>query len=322
MQALKIPQRRARSAFTLIELLVVIAIIAILIALLVPAVQKVRAAAARTQCLNNLKQLGLASHMYHDAQHYFPIGNTFVPGGAGVNPQPRNMWTFYILPYIEQGSVAIDLTTGNGGAGNVVYFKMVIPVFRCPADQAGLDASGFARANYVACFSADGIMLEPGSPWNYDSAYSVAANNPSVASGKRALFNFGVKRNINQVLDGTSNTVAFSETIAGPNGTDDIRGKWYNDWGVHYTHHRTPNTSLGDLIWSAVPGYCNPLNAPCSATAGSWSLEDYAARSQHSGGVNVMMADGTGRFVTNDISPTTWQAVGSINGSEVVGGDW
>jgi prepilin-type processing-associated H-X9-DG protein len=283
----------------------------------------VREAAARSQCSNNFKQLGLACHMYHDAELCFPIGNTFVPKGGGVDPQPRNMWTFYILPYIEQGNVKIDLTTGIGGAANATYFKVVIKTFRCPSDTAGFDSSGYSRANYVACFSADGIMVEPGSPWNYDTAFSVAANNPSVASGKRALFNFGVRKRIANVSDGTSNTVALSETIAGPDNTGDIRGRWMNDWGVHYTHHRTPNTAVGDLIWSAVPGYCDTTKAPCSATSGSWSLEDYAARSSHTpGGVNVVLADGSVRFVSNNITPATWQALGSINGGEVLGTDW
>jgi Tfp pilus assembly protein PilE len=306
----------------LIELLVVIAIIAILIALLVPAVQKVREAAARTQCNNNLKQLIIACHSYHDNRAYFPIGNTFVQCGGGCNPNPRNMWTFYILPYIEQGNRAIDLTTGAFAAGNAQYFQNPLVTFRCPSDEAGKDASGYARGNYVACFSADGILIEPGSPWNYDTAYQLAANNPSVTSGLRAMFNFGVKKRMKSITDGTSNTAALSETIAGPNGTDDIRGKWYNDWGVHYTHHRTPNTPLPDLVWSAVPNYCNNQWAPCSATAGSWCLEDYAARSKHDRGVNVAIADGSVRFVTNGISTATWQAVGSINGNEVLNSDW
>src|SRR5947208_8172329 len=157
---MSLPSTRRAAAFTLIELLVVIAIIAILIALLVPAVQKVRAAAARTECSNNLKQLALAMHTYHDAQGQLPLGAQTGPGSP-PNP-PRQTWVMYLWPYIEQSSLAssIDYSTQNFYlAPATVSGSMsgltgaAISILRCPVD-IGVDQDADPtyprrRGNYV-----------------------------------------------------------------------------------------------------------------------------------------------------------------------------
>jgi len=179
-----------RHAFTLIELLVVIAIIAILIGLLLPAVQKVRAAAARAKCQNNLKQIGLGLHGYHDANDGFPMGSTwqvYSPTNA-----PRTNWTWHLMPYIEHDNLArtINFAVGVGGTNwtvvNMPAFRTVVPLYQCPSDiggvVTGLHFNGFAISNYAACFSPDGSIVEQkvGPAATAQQVYGGMANqNPS-----------------------------------------------------------------------------------------------------------------------------------------------
>jgi prepilin-type N-terminal cleavage/methylation domain-containing protein/prepilin-type processing-associated H-X9-DG protein len=335
---------RPRPGFTLIELLVVIAIIAVLIGLLLPAVQKVREAASRIKCTNSLKQLALAMHNYHDSFTTFPPGETY-------NRQKNGefmYWPMFILPYIEQGNLKFDpfwgLYAGPTGkewaAVNGVAVTLVVPLLLCPSDPGNVSRATGAgggsptywgtpppymwRANYVATWSADGMQYEPGTPVPWSNCQNTS-ENPSLASGRRALFNWNLQRGIKDIVDGTSNTAMLSEVIVGPTGTLDIRGWWSNSWGGDYTHALAPNSASGDIVPPAGPApkqneYCVPsINQPCSYASFCWCDIYLGARSYHPGGVNLALADGSVHFITNSINQATWQAIGSINGGEVVG---
>jgi prepilin-type processing-associated H-X9-DG protein len=240
-----------------------------------------------------------------------------------------------VLPYIEQGNIHFDFTWGIYGSGsnnvqgtqwgtvNGVAVTQIVPLVKCPSDifthcppgYWGTPAPGQWRSNYVAAFSADGGIYEPGASIPWSSCHNTSTN-PSLASGLRALFNWQMKRSFRDIIDGTSNTACLSEVIVGPEGTYDIRGWWSNDWGGAYTHRFAPNSGSGDII--PVAQYCNSQRAPCGAMGACWSDVYIGARSLHPGGVNVALADGSVRFVTNSVAQNVWQAVGSINGGEVV----
>ncbi len=311
-----VPKRR--SAFTLIELLVVIAIIAILIALLVPAVQKVRAAAARLQCQNNLRQWGIAMHNFYDANKQFPLGET--------NNPARQTWVMSLWPYIEQMALTeAVISAGNASIATqnfyeppcTVYNTMTglcgarVPIYYCPSDfGVNLDdpAETYCRCrgNYVVCFG------------QYYQDWQAAPPNPN------ALAMFGElngSRSTPQVThfatitDGTSNTLMMSECLmAQVHDDNDWRGDFQNDDGVnHFMTFTTPNSSVPDNVnWADVIS-SDPL-MPVSTN----SPEFNTARSRHSGGVNVVMADASVHFIANTISLNTWQALGTINGGETV----
>jgi prepilin-type N-terminal cleavage/methylation domain-containing protein len=315
------PSHSRRRGFTLIELLVIIAIIGILIGLLLPAVQKVREAANRMKCGNNLKQIGLALHGYHDSYGTFPWGTNW-----NTSTGARNSWTSYLLPFIEQDALQRTINFNVGLAGtnwetvNGPAYRTHIKTYECPSDTVGQyihdDGTLWARSSYVGAFSPNGTMIDPNAGYSPDTCNTNASNNPSVGTGKIALFNFNVTRGIRDVTDGTSNTVAVSETITGADGSHDARGIWWYEWGAQYSHIRAPNSPLADEVWG---GQCDSAKAPCTMTSPCWSTEKYVARSLHTGGVNAVLVDGSVHFFANNIDLATWQALGSINSGEVVG---
>jgi prepilin-type N-terminal cleavage/methylation domain-containing protein/prepilin-type processing-associated H-X9-DG protein len=321
-----------RRAFTLIELLVVIAIIGILIGLLLPAVQKVREAANRMKCANKLKQIGLAMHNYHGTHDVFPPGSwaTLPDSRSSAGNNPIHNWPMYIWSFMELDAVSrqYNWTVGFRGPNfitvNGPVFKMPQQFLQCPSDVAGVfgnepgfspGVDGWTRSNYVACHSPDGSLMDKGVT-NFDASCN-NANNPAT---KKALFNWNVLHALRDITDGTSNTVALSEVIAGPNMTADLRGMWVSDLGIGYTHLRTPNSGIADQLLGGV--YCNSAKAPCNGNSPCWSTLIVAARSKHTGGVNGCMADGSVRFFANAIDATLWINLASINGGEVLSGEW
>ncbi len=318
----------------------VVAIIGILIALLLPAVQAAHESGRRSQCSNNLKQIAVAMQNYQAAFRCLPAGMTFPASDVD-----RLFWTFSLLPELELQTVYDRINRSVGFSGltkgdpqNDNTFKTVIDVYRCPSDTPGVcflaaltDPAGWARSNYVACFSPNGTLIEPGANFPYETG--ACFNNPAMnpaginPAKQKAVFNCNVWRKMSQLSDGTSKTVVFSETIAGGDQTADPRGCWWQDWGMSYTHHRGPNSATADAMWSATDpatgnafsGYCPPNpTAPCDYSAQCWSTEDYAARSQHPGGVVTGWADGSVHFISDAIDLAIWQAMASIAGGEVL----
>ncbi len=305
-------KRRTKTvAFTLVELLVVITIIGILIALLLPAVQAAREAARRMQCSNNVKQTMLAMHLYHEAAGLFPCGisETAVNGSFAT-------WMDDVLPYLERENLQNQLNLKAAWPTpymqiNKWVFRTVISTYCCPSDATGdgsgrekgsdlkhnaSDAVGFSRSNIVGCFNPDGGVLEP--------------------SKRRAVFGKNQRRSLDDVVDGTSNTIMISEMIAGPDGSADARGRWYYDFGCHYEHLYNPNspTDTMDAGWAS-DGLCVPDKVYCDYNASWWGMVTFTASSHHPGGVNVGLADGSVRFVNDTVDIAAWQAAASIDGA-------
>lgn len=300
----------SHQAFTLVELLVVIAIIGVLVALLLPAVQAARESARRTQCLNNLKQWGLAMHNYHDTLLQLPAG-AMAPVPNTTAP-PRRTYVMFLWPFIEQGSLDLknDYTqpfylppcsipnTMNGLCG--VKLKM----YNCPTDQGGTDQTNDyyarVRGNY---------MINWGNT-KYDTAPANANAPFSHVNGFRYT---PLLTRFKSITDGLANTLLMSEYLKGKPITDtDWRGDIHNDDGVFkFMTLSTPNSTTLDVVNRAVPD--NDPRMPVTTSGTQFN----AARSRHPAGVNVVMCDGSVRFITNSVNLTTWQAWGSMDGGEV-----
>jgi prepilin-type N-terminal cleavage/methylation domain-containing protein/prepilin-type processing-associated H-X9-DG protein len=317
--------RRSRFGFTLIELLVVIAIIAILIGLLLPAVQKVREAAARMKCANNLKQWGLAMHNYHDTNGKFPYFTS-------VSPRRHN-WAPFVMPFLEQGNLVAgyNMNVHWYDAPNLVMTQQQLSIFYCPSDRPGAmwtDQTGYvsARGNYLVCYGNvlfGGGQLTPGRGIFGCSAIQNAGANQFTP----------YQTQIVQITDGTSNTLLMSEVIVAKSDNNqggggnwpsgDFRGHIWHDATMSSPSHcpnifmtiNPPNSTVPDNGMCGTIPNTDPL-MPC--TNGSTTTRQNTARSRHSGGVNAMFADGSIRFYTNSTAQTTWQAMGSMDTGEVI----
>jgi prepilin-type N-terminal cleavage/methylation domain-containing protein/prepilin-type processing-associated H-X9-DG protein len=337
---------KQRHAFTLIELLVVIAIIAILIGLLLPAVQKVREAAARMKCANNLKQIGLALHNYESAAQKLPPLYPYTAPNSLVKDY-RYTWSVLaqLNPNLEQTAIfnRMDLTQpiyagspANVSAANQFAVSQTISLFLCPSDKSKPVSSAYGvtnigPTNYTACHGSGLSGGGYGSPVNADGAFPVQN---------------GVT--ISQITDGTSNTAAFSESILGEGG-EAIVGANPGDERTVYKYTGFSGTLPSDANCAGTPPYWNGFNhrgfmwasgeprcvsynhyyTPNSknydCVANDPSLPGFtavgyrAARSRHTGGANLLLCDGSVRFVRDSVDVTVWRAVGTRNGGEVVG---
>jgi prepilin-type N-terminal cleavage/methylation domain-containing protein len=321
MKSSLLARRRIRG-FTLVELLVVIAIIGVLVALLLPAVQTARESARRMSCSNNLKQIGLSLHMHHDAKLLLPPGTT---GGGGLGtdlgkPQGpmETTWIAYTYPYMEQTNLnaLVDWTRltadfYNGGGAKITPLK--VPLFLCPSDtkpEPNQSTSGlvFGRGNYVANSGIGPAIEFRGGPGH---------TNPPMMNRPGGMFFINSWLAFRQITDGTSQTVMVSETRV-PRDTTDGRGIMHYPEGPLYHHNRTPNSLTPDEIRSS---WCHSTTlAPCIGTYSAYNnIKDIrTARSMHPSGVNLTLADGSVRFVSQAINLITWQAISSPGAGETV----
>ncbi|AMV40433.1 DUF1559 domain-containing protein [Planctomyces sp. SH-PL62] len=343
---------RPSRGFTLIELLVVIAIIAVLIALLLPAVQAAREAARRSQCINNLKQIGLAFHNYESTH------GSFIP--SCIYPSPTDNWGWgpsgilSMLPFIEQGTLWNAYNVGpvsSNASGfaeynkNTTVFNTQVASFLCPSDGPERNVT---LCNYVG---------------NYGGPFQLQAFSGTFIPTPHTDFPGSVPVKMASITDGTSNTALFSEVLTGtPNTAQTTPGAMPKAKRVHFIAPSMSNfAATADAVnaniaacqslpptttgaggergdwFRAYPFYVNfcvynhvspPNSIACASSqtgaGNTWGQDYYGTAppsSNHSGGVNMALADGSVRFVKDSINRTAWWALGSRNGGEVLSSD-
>ncbi|TWT59341.1 DUF1559 domain-containing protein [Rubinisphaera italica] len=333
------PSRFIRNAFTLIELLVVIAIIAILVALLLPAVQQAREAARRSSCKNNLKQIGLALHNYHDTHGVFPAGYY---GRAGSGAQVTSFeiratgWTM-LLPFIEE-SALYDLynfdcgiggcvdSSGQGASASQNNFldKTNIDAYLCPSMPGSNIVNTNPRGGHLDVTDTDGTwsssyVFSSGGKYgtgSYDYWLKATTGSNTNAQG---IMTANGKSKFRDVTDGTSNTFIAGEGATNDHGSDS--SIWASDssalpvrnlpFWAEGEFHSSRSTHL-----SPYPSIEECVN---NTTGVTWQECRYIFGGPHPGGVQMILADGAVRFVSENIDRTTWQNLGAMQDGNVIG---
>ncbi|MEO7403446.1 MAG: DUF1559 domain-containing protein [Burkholderiales bacterium] len=323
--------RGIRPAFTLVELLVVIAIIGILVALLLPAIQAAREAARRTQCINNIRQLGLANQMYHDTYKYLPVD---------INAQNNVRPTLYLqmLPFMEGSTIkdAYNFGVNTLNDANLALLSRDEPSLRCPSSDSylmivagsgnGTDNGGDRKASYgfnygygtYAQLAKDRIRRGPfwANPGVSKTGTADATAKTEHYRANLSKDNSGQQLNFKRITDGLANTYLQMEMLQVPSDVEaDRRGRvWiYNPAAYQLNTRMAPNSSAPDVT------ACSTLNnsiAPCKPASGDIPSMILASRSKHPGGVVVVKCDVSTEFISNDIDLNVWRSQSTIAGSD------
>lgn len=327
-------RRIRRSAFTLIELLVVIAIIAVLIGLLLPAVQKVREAAARAKCQNNLKQIGLALHNYQDARGSLPYGNTAFPSPPPSNDEDYTngtSWAIEILPYVEQDALfrQYNPTVGTHHASNQAFRETAVPVYTCPSDpnsaglhvpQSGPGNSVYYRHGSYRAMSGGGLSGDTrtwfdlvrqanGLPFNWRGPLHVNWFSNTKLVGPESLA---------AIPDGTSSTIMAGERYNLPIESDPPSYKRGTFWAYSYGSYNT-SSAVDDSRSLKVFDYIRckyPLGRPSPVLTEEPCMRGWS--SSHSGVINFVFCDGSVRSLSTATDTKIFFALGTIAGGEVI----
>jgi prepilin-type N-terminal cleavage/methylation domain-containing protein/prepilin-type processing-associated H-X9-DG protein len=325
--------RSGRGGFTLIELLVVIAIIGILIGLLLPAVQKVRDAAARTQCQNNLKQIGLALHNYHDSQGSFPPGyidgNPAGPNTPDMDVGPGWGWASFLLPYLELQNVynQIHFSVGVGLGNNAAICQLPLKIYQCPADPYQQNFTVWptsvvvAHGNYLGCNGWEECFNNAGGGAQGQGSDGLSGGLGLSGDG---LFYRNSHNRIANVTDGLSNTIFVGERCAAHSPstwTGAVTGgrcpAWMatQPWTPPYTPPPGPPYDNADYDEALVLAHCNATHLP---SADNPIYDPDTFWSLHTGpGANFLFGDGSVHFLSSGINPYTYQYLATIAGGEV-----
>ena len=319
------PARRLRrSAFTLIELLVVIAIIAILVALLLPAVQQAREAARRTQCKNNLHQLGIALHNYHDSYGVFPPGSFWNNVNAGRTYQQGSLLT-HLLPFVEQANMyqqipfnappaaslnINDAVLADGRLARQVFF---VPGYTCPSDTAG---KNFNSRSTVQNYAGSKGATNAGSPTGGNPNVSPTCPDKYLGfimghgqGGSRVpgpFYRNGCSDSMKNCVDGLSNTIYIGEVR--PECSNHMRQGWLE---------ANNGQGMASTLYPINLNTCNEDSTSGCNWVNSW-VDEFGFRSRHTGGAQFLRGDGAVRFISENIDHTTYNRLGAKNDGMVV----